>query len=406
MNLGSSMFEFNGKKINATDLTSRFLDNATQQVKQEFGERFRSNRHPKSGEFPTVVVYGNSLSDLSLKIEGSEELIEHIKSKLPEEETTHVNFVARRKILTPKVFLSFGWEDHDLAGKIANELMRQGIDTWWADWEIKAGDSIRRRIDEGLGRCTHFLVLLSPNSINKPWVKEEMDAGFTRMLDDACTFLPLRYNLSHEQLPPLLKGRLSPEVSDDLKLTQVINDIHGISRKPPLGKSPIDQNLPDTGFSVAATTIAKVFCAESEHGSSNDPSFSMEELMEKTGLNKDDAVDALYELRNFIKDDHYSVIPDKELFVEFDKAFMEWDPEKDALRITSSLINDTSFPTSVPQMAEKFGWSSRRMNPALNYLTGREICRDTEICGCYPWEQPYLQESKTGSIRRFVKSRS
>jgi hypothetical protein len=406
MNLGSSMFEFNGKKINATDLTSRFLDNATQQVKQEFGERFRSNRHPKSGEFPTVVVYGNSLSDLSLKIEGSEELIEHIKSKLPEEETTHVNFVARRKILTPKVFLSFGWEDHDLAGKIANELMRQGIDTWWADWEIKAGDSIRRRIDEGLGRCTHFLVLLSPNSINKPWVKEEMDAGFTRMLDDSCTFLPLRYNLSHEQLPPLLKGRLSPEVSDDLKLTQVINDIHGISRKPPLGKSPIDQNLPDTGFSVAATTIAKVFCAESEHGSSNDPSFSMEELMEKTGLNKDDAVDALYELRNFIKDDHYSVIPDKELFVEFDKAFMEWDPEKDALRITSSLINDTSFPTSVPQMAEKFGWSSRRMNPALNYLTGREICRDTEICGCYPWEQPYLQESKTGSIRRFVKSRS
>jgi hypothetical protein len=406
MNLGSSMFEFNGKKINATDLTSRFLDNATQQVKQEFGERFRSNRHPKSGEFPTVVVYGNSLSDLSLKIEGSEELIEHIKSKLPEEETTHVNFVARRKILTPKVFLSFGWEDHDLAGKIANELMRQGIDTWWADWEIKAGDSIRRRIDEGLGRCTHFLVLLSPNSINKPWVKEEMDAGFTRMLDDSCTFLPLRYNLSHEQLPPLLKGRLSPEVSDDLKLTQVINDIHGISRKPPLGKSPIDQNLPDTGFSVAATTIAKVFCAESEHGSSNDPSFSMEELMEKTGLSKDDAVDALYELRNFIKDDHYSVIPDKELFVEFDKAFMEWDPEKDALRIASSLINDTNFPTSVPQIAEKFGWSSRRMNPALNYLTGREICRDTDICGCYPWEQPYLQESKTGSIRRFVKSRS
>jgi hypothetical protein len=406
MNLGSSMFEFNGKKINATDLTSRFLDNATQQVKQEFGERFRSNRHPKSGEFPTVVVYGNSLSDLSLKIEGSEELIEHIKSKLPEEETTHVNFVARRKILTPKVFLSFGWEDHDLAGKIANELMRQGIDTWWADWEIKAGDSIRRRIDEGLGRCTHFLVLLSPNSINKPWVKEEMDAGFTRMLDDSCTFLPLRYNLSHEQLPPLLKGRLSPEVSDDLKLAQLINDIQGISRKPPLGKSPIDQNLPDTGFSVAATTIAKVFCAESEHGSSNDPSFSMEELMEKTGLNKDDAVDALYELRNFIKDDHYSVIPDKELFVEFDKAFMEWDPEKDALRIASSLINDTNFPTSVPQIAEKFGWSSRRMNPALNYLTGREICRDTDICGCYPWEQPYLQESKTGSIRRFVKSRS
>lgn len=400
------MFEFNGKKINANDLSAHFTNGVTQHVKQEFGERFRSICHPKSREFPTVVVYGSSLSDLSLKIEGSEELIAHIKSKLPEEETSHVHFVARRKILTPKVFLSFGWEDHSLAGKIAHELMSQGVDTWWADWEIKSGDSIRQRIDEGLGRCTHFLVLLSPNSIDKPWVKEEMDAGFMRMLDNACTFLPLRYNLSHEKLPPLLKGRLSPEVSDDMELTQLINDIHGISRKPPLGKSPIDQDLPNIGFSIAATTIAKAFCSESEHGSSNDPSLSMEELLEKTGLSRDDVVDALYELRNFIKDDHYSVIPAKEIFVEFDKAFMDWDPEKDALRIASSLVNDKNFPTNVPQMAEKFGWTSRRMNPAINYLTGREICRNTEICGCYPWEQPYLQENKSGSLRRFVKSRS
>lgn len=400
------MLTFNGKKFNANDFAKSLEDGVLEITKAEMGERFRSICHPRTREFPTVIVFGSSLSDISLKVEGSKELIEHIKSKLPKQESNKVDFVVRRKIVSPKVFLSFAWENHPIAEKIAKELMKNGIDTWWAEWEIQSGDSLRQRIDEGLGVCTHFVVLLSKESIEKPWVKQEMDAGLVRMLDEKCKFIPLRHELPHTELPPLLSGRYSPEIKDDGNLSQLINDIHGISRKPKLGKSPIDQDLPDTGFSVAATTIAKTFCLESEHGSSNDPSLSMDELLEKTGLSQDDAIDALYELRNFIKDDHFSVIPNKELFVEFDKAFMEWDAEKDALRLASSLINDNNFPTNVPEMAEKFGWTSRRMNPAINYLTNREICRDTEICGCYPWEQPYLQESKTGSIRRFVKSRS
>jgi hypothetical protein len=52
-------------------------------------------------------------------------------------------------ILPPKVFLSYAFEDTALADKIANTLQQNGIDTWWAGWCIRAGDSIRQRIDEG-----------------------------------------------------------------------------------------------------------------------------------------------------------------------------------------------------------------------------------------------------------------
>ena len=232
------MHTFNGKKFNAGDFSKSLTDGVVQITKSEMGERFRSICHPKTREFPTVIVYGNSLSDMSLKVEGSKELIEHIKSKLPPQELAHVNFVERRKILSPKVFLSFGWEDHQLAEKIAKALMKNGIDTWWAEWEIQSGDSLRQRIDEGLGLCTHFVVLLSQESIDKPWVKQEMDAGLVRMLDEKCKFIPLRYELPPSELPPLLSGRYSPEITDDCDLASLINDIHGISRKPKLGTVP------------------------------------------------------------------------------------------------------------------------------------------------------------------------
>lgn len=62
-------------------------------------------------------------------------------------------------------------------------------------WEIRSDDSIRQKVDEGIENCTHFLVLLTPRSIDKPWVKTEMDAGFVLKLADECRFIPVRYEL-------------------------------------------------------------------------------------------------------------------------------------------------------------------------------------------------------------------
>jgi len=49
-------------------------------------------------------------------------------------------------------------------------------------WEIRSGDSLKRKMEEGLAGCTHFVVLLTPNSLGKPWVETEIDAGFLRMV--------------------------------------------------------------------------------------------------------------------------------------------------------------------------------------------------------------------------------
>ncbi|MCK5384814.1 MAG: toll/interleukin-1 receptor domain-containing protein [Alphaproteobacteria bacterium] len=400
------MLTFNGKKFNSRDFEKSVMDSVAQVAKDELGERFRSIRHPLTGEFPTVIIYGDDLSDMSMKVEGSKELLQHITEKISEEDLQNITLIEKEKRVSPKVFLSFGWEDKKLAENIAKKLLSNGIDTWWAEWEISSGDSLRQRIDDGLGVCTHFIVLLSPTAMEKPWVKQEMDAGLVRMLDKKCKFIPLRFDLPHNKLPPLLMGHYSPEITNEINLSQLINDIHGISKKPALGKTPISDELPDTGYSVAATTITKIFCDNSETGTSHDPMLTMKDLVEKTQLTKEDVEDGLYELRAFFTVQFDRVMPASELFVEFDKAFMEWEPEKDALRIASAILNDDNFPSSLNEIASKFDWTPRRINPAVNYLVNRSICRDDKTMGAHPWTQQWVNEKQEGAIRRFVKSRS
>ena len=75
-------------------------------------------------------------------------------------------------------------------------------------------------------------------------------------------------------------------------------------------------------------------------------------------------------------------------------------------RCPKNSLSDKDFPASLIEIASKFDWSLRLMNPAVNYLVNRSICRDTEVCGTHPWAQPYVQKKQNGSIRRFVNSRS
>jgi hypothetical protein len=121
---------------------------------------------------------------------------------------------AIRSNTVPVVFLSYASEDRPVASRIATSLFDAGIEIFFDDWEMRAGDSIREKIESGLGRCTHFIVLLTPHSINKAWVRAEMDAAFVRRVEGECRFIPLRHGLATADLPPLLRGLLSPQMDD------------------------------------------------------------------------------------------------------------------------------------------------------------------------------------------------
>jgi len=388
----------------SNDFGKKLMDGIISSVKRELQGRFSSIRHPETGEFPTVIVEGDRLEDLRIKIEGSPALLELVRARSKPEDLEGVQ-MEPTGTSQPKVFLSYGSKDRDLANSIALALQQKGIDTWWAEWEIGPGDSIRRKIDAGLGQCTHFVVLLTPDSIDRAWVQEEMDAGFVRMIDARCKFIPLRHDLKVSQLPPLLQGKLSPEVDGSASnLSGLISFIHGVTAKPPLGPVPAAVTSPNTGYSAAASAVAGYLARQSIDGHFADPQTSIEELAKETELTQEDARDAVHEIRHYLDTSWDRVWPKDIFFSEFDKHFMPWDPPADALRLAADIVNDPNFTDKPAEIAKLYDWSARRLNPALSFLKSRDLASVDGAIGCAPYIA--FRVRGTDATRRFVKSRS
>lgn len=372
-------FEFKGKRLDPRNLGDAIKKAALESVAEHLRERIGAIRDPQTGEFPTIVVSGDSFNDLHVDVEGSAQVRDLVKARLDLESVDEEEPDLPPAPEAPHVFLSYASEDRYLAEHIARALMDAGIDTWWDGWSIAAGDSIRRKVDEGLANCTHFLVLLTPISIAKPWVNEEIDAGFMRKVSRQARFIALRHDLEAEQLPPLVRGSASPALGDPPDLKQLISDIHGISRKPALGSPPqavTERAHADRGYSAAANAIARVFVETTQYGLKFDPQLTKETLQELTGLSEDDVVDALHELSAFVKvERHELVIVLPELFVKFDPLWKEWNPAQDGLELAAAMLNDPAFPTGPRQIDERLNWGPRRLNPAIAYLEQRNLVR-------------------------------
>lgn len=400
-------FEIGGRKVDPGKIGDTIMAAVLENIRAQIHEKVGSIRDPETGMFPTVVVHGNSLDDLGMSVEGSPEIIALVRERLglTEQDEAEENMDELKS--PPKVFLSYTSDDKMIAKRIAESLQANGIDTWWDQWCIRAGNSLRQKIDEGLEDCTHFLVLLTPQSINKPWVNQEMDAGLIRKLNNECKFLPVRYELLATDLPPLLSGMHAPEITTDEDITQLINDIHEVTRKPPLGPPPqiVSQSEETkTGYSKAANAIAKVFVESSEHGIFADPQYDIEDLAKESGLTIPDTKDALYELSSLLKVSLDHVLIQSSFFTEFDLYWKEWKPAEDALKLAADIANDADFPSDCQEIADLYGWEPRRLNPAITYLFDRGMLMDYKAMGV-PHFSMVRVVGKEDEIRRFLKGR-
>lgn len=317
---------------------------------------------------------------------------------------------------TPNVFLCHASEDNALARQIARAFHAAGIETFFDEWEIRAGESIRQRIDNGLKECTHFVVLLTPQSIAKEWVKVEIDAGFIRKINGQSAFVPLRHGLTTAELTPLLATLLSPSLDDyDAGIKRLIDDIHGVSLKPPLGPVPSTATSPlngASGFSVSAENIATLFVSRSVNGRTGDPHLSIEELRE-TGYTDDQIIEGVEELRQSRLVEptrsmcensfgYLSVRPTDLLFHRFDHLLMGWHAEKDADRVAIEIVNSGEQGAMSHDLADKLAWAPRRLNPALSYLIARNLVTSSKALDSV-FVTSYVLA--TAATKRFARSR-
>jgi hypothetical protein len=316
----------------------------------------------------------------------------------------------------PTAFVCHASEDKPIAEPLARTLMAAGIDTFFDKWEIRAGDSLRQRIDQGIAGCTHFLVILSPHSINKPWVNAELDAGFVARLEGHVRLIPLRRGLAVSELPPLLRGMLSPAI-DDLEdsLPRLIADIHGVTERPTLGAAPPSTQSvlsAETGLSLTARRLAAHFVTTSERGRRGDPRLTAAAVRDLLGVPDDDIAEAVDELASMGWSEPLKtwgcgpigfgfVGPTSQLFASLDAQLMAWNPETDARALAAEILNSPGGGAVSQVLDGQLGWGPRRMNPAITILVDRGVMDHSNMIDPL---YVYYSLRKRPSSRRFLTS--
>lgn len=148
----------------------------------------------------------------------------------------------------PKVFISHASEDMSSYAKpLAEALRKKGVDAWFDKWEIRYGDSLVQRIfEQGLKRAATFVYLMSANSVDKPWVRAELENAVTQLIDGTIRLIPVK--LDDCNVPNSVKSILWIDLAKAGSIANVADEIakevFGYSDKPALGPTPpwVDAN--------------------------------------------------------------------------------------------------------------------------------------------------------------------
>ena len=113
-----------------------------------------------------------------------------------------------------KLFLSYSHSDKEFVTKLAKDLRDRRVVPWFDEWEMSPGDSLSRRIQEGIEESSLFLVILSSTSLSSKWCQKELDAAEVMEVEKGRKFvIPILYEKC--QLPPFMKAKKYADFSSD-----------------------------------------------------------------------------------------------------------------------------------------------------------------------------------------------
>ncbi len=111
------------------------------------------------------------------------------------------------------VFISHASEDkEEVVRPLANALAAAGLSVWYDEFELRIGDSLRRKIDRGLARSRFGIVVLSHAFFGRGWPEYELDGLVTRAVSGDQILLPVWHNVSKREVvgySPSLADRLA-----------------------------------------------------------------------------------------------------------------------------------------------------------------------------------------------------
>ncbi len=275
------------------------------------------------------------------------------------------------------------------------------------------GDSLIQKIfEEGLSGANAFIILISKNSNDSKWVKQELDIAFVRRIEGITRIIPLI--IDNVKVPEALRSLRWIDMNNthEEALHELQMAIFEVRERPPIGRPPgfIKENLRSIGgLSPISTALGLFYLSTGKHELGDEESFSAKELSEKLELSPeeiDDAIDeleslGLVETLNYLGTypfSHGHVNPTYALFLHFRGEGLDYDPEQDIKIVACALVAQKK--ANGQKLVELSGLSQLRINRAVAYLRDYGIIQSIETLGTAPFD--FHEVIATGATRRFV----
>jgi hypothetical protein len=161
-------------------------------------------RIPNSGHWHVAV----DMRGLRGSVRSSAQMLAGPLPELREQPLSTIPSLVRREPTVPDesgrtydVFISHASEDKDaIVRPLANALVTQGLTVWYDEFELRIGDSLRRKIDRGLASSRVGLVVLSRSFIAKGWPNYELDGIVSRSVSGEQILLPIWHDISKAEV--------------------------------------------------------------------------------------------------------------------------------------------------------------------------------------------------------------
>jgi len=123
------------------------------------------------------------------------------------------------------VFISHASEDKDdVVRPLAIALRARGLSVWYDEFELKIGDSLRRKIDLGLAKSNFGIVVISRDFIKKGWTNYELDGLITRSVSGEQQLLPIWHNITKREVI-----EYSPSLADKVARNTAVTTVEEIA---------------------------------------------------------------------------------------------------------------------------------------------------------------------------------
>ena len=121
-------------------------------------------------------------------------------------------------------FISHASEDkQDIVRDLAEALKENGFQVWYDEFELKIGDSLRKKIDSGLINSKYGIIIVSPSFVKKNWPEYELNGMVAREMNGHKVILPIWHKITKDEVL-----KFSPTLADKMALNTSIHTINDI----------------------------------------------------------------------------------------------------------------------------------------------------------------------------------